>query len=54
MKQIAHVISGKLVAGGNSTPAFNPATGEQTAEVASGGPREIDAAVAAARAAYPA
>src|SRR2546430_6739552 len=54
MRRIAHIISGKMAAGSGSTPVFNPATGEQTAEVASGGKAEIDAAVTAARAAYPA
>ncbi|HEX4637121.1 MAG TPA: aldehyde dehydrogenase family protein, partial [Rhizomicrobium sp.] len=53
MKRIAHLISGKTVAGDARTPVFNPATGEQTAEVASGGPAEIDAAVTAALAAFP-
>jgi malonate-semialdehyde dehydrogenase (acetylating)/methylmalonate-semialdehyde dehydrogenase len=53
MRRIAHLISGKTVAGSAHTPVFNPATGEQTAEVASGGAAEIDAAVAAAKAAFP-
>jgi len=35
-------------------PGFNPATGEQTAQAAAGGAFEIDAAVTAARAAFPA
>src|SRR5262245_38339146 len=54
MRQIAHIISGKTVAGSSFTPVFNPATGEQMAELASGGPTEIDAAVQAAKSAFPA
>src|SRR4029077_5589095 len=53
MRQIAHLISGKTVDGSAHTPVFNPATGEQTAEVASGSTAEIDAAVAAAKGAFP-
>jgi len=53
MNKIRHIIAGKPVAGTNHTPVFNPATGEQTAEVASGGADEIAAAVAAAKAAFP-
>jgi malonate-semialdehyde dehydrogenase (acetylating)/methylmalonate-semialdehyde dehydrogenase len=53
MKSIGHVISGKIVPGTGGTAVFNPATGEQTAQVASGGAAEIDAAVTAARAAFP-
>ena len=53
MKRIAHLISGKTVPGTTHTPVFNPATGEQTAEVASGSTAEIDAAVAAAKGAFP-
>ena len=45
---------GKRVTSANRTPVFNPATGEQSAHVASGGAAEIDAAVTAARAAFPA
>ena len=54
MNQIGHIIGGKTVSSGASTPVFNPATGEQTGAVASGGAAEIDAAVAAATAAFPA
>ena len=54
MKTIPHLIAGKSVPGQNSTPVFNPATGEQSAEVASGAAAEIDAAVAAAQSAQPA
>ena len=54
MNQIGHIIGGKTLSSGASTPVFNPATGEQTGAVASGGADEIDAAVAAATAAFPA
>src|SRR5258708_6769762 len=54
MKTVPHIIAGKPVTAAQTTPVFNPATGEQTAEVASGGAAEIEAAVLAARAAYPA
>ncbi len=53
MKAIAHIIAGKALPGSGGTPVFNPATGEQTGQVASGGGGEIDAAVTAARAAFP-
>ena len=51
MKTIPHMISGKSVTGSGHTPVFNPATGEQTGQVAAGGTSEIDAAVSAALAA---
>jgi malonate-semialdehyde dehydrogenase (acetylating) / methylmalonate-semialdehyde dehydrogenase len=53
MKTIPHIISGNPVAGADYSPVFNPATGEQSGQVASGGPAEIQAAVAAAQAAFP-
>jgi malonate-semialdehyde dehydrogenase (acetylating) / methylmalonate-semialdehyde dehydrogenase len=53
MKTIPHMISGKPVAGTNHSPVFNPATGEQSGQVAAGGLAEIEAAVAAAQAAFP-
>ena len=55
MKSIGHFINGAPVAGtsGRTGPVFNPATGEQTAEVALANAAEVDAAVAAARAALP-
>jgi malonate-semialdehyde dehydrogenase (acetylating)/methylmalonate-semialdehyde dehydrogenase len=53
MTQIPHLIAGKAVTTGAASPVFNPATGEQTATVASGGKAEIDAAAAAARTAFP-
>src|SRR5206468_5876879 len=49
-----HLIAAKPVASTSATPVFNPATGEQRAEVAAGGADEIAAAVAAASAAFPA
>lgn len=54
MTQIPHLIAGKAVTSAAASPVFNPATGEQTATVASGGKAEIEAAVAAALAAFPA
>ncbi len=53
MNRIGHLIAGKSYSAGPATPVFNPATGEQTAEVAIGGPNEIDRAVTAAQAAFP-
>jgi malonate-semialdehyde dehydrogenase (acetylating)/methylmalonate-semialdehyde dehydrogenase len=53
MKRIGHIISDSLVPGTGHLPVFNPATGEQSGEVASGGASEIDAAVKAAEAALP-
>src|SRR5579871_6339442 len=54
MNRISHIVSGQLVAGTSHLPVFNPATGEQTGQVASGGAMEIAAAVKAAQAALPA
>ena len=56
MKHIGHSINGETVAGtsGRTGPVFNPATGEQTAEVALASVEEVDAAVAAAAHAFPA
>ncbi|HEY1876391.1 MAG TPA: CoA-acylating methylmalonate-semialdehyde dehydrogenase [Rhizomicrobium sp.] len=53
MKTIGHIISGKIVTGSGHLPVFNPATGELTGEVASGGAAEIEAAVSAAQSALP-
>ncbi|MEI7791816.1 MAG: aldehyde dehydrogenase family protein, partial [Alphaproteobacteria bacterium] len=53
MDSIGHIISGKSLPNVGGTPVFNPATGEQTGQVASGGATEVDAAVMAARAAFP-
>jgi malonate-semialdehyde dehydrogenase (acetylating)/methylmalonate-semialdehyde dehydrogenase len=54
MKILPHLIGGKAVTSTGASPVFNPATGEQTGTVASGGAAEIAAAVAAATAAFPA
>ena len=53
MKLIPHLIAVSLLAGTETSPVFNPATGEQSGSVASGGKSEIDAAVTAAQAAFP-
>jgi malonate-semialdehyde dehydrogenase (acetylating)/methylmalonate-semialdehyde dehydrogenase len=54
MQQIGHYLDGRAVAGGAETgDVFNPATGEVTAKVAMGGADVVDAAVAAAAAAFP-
>ena len=52
--RIEHLINGKTVAGRGYFETVNPATQEVLAEVANGGEQEIDAAVAAAKAAFPA
>jgi 5-carboxymethyl-2-hydroxymuconic-semialdehyde dehydrogenase len=52
--RIDHLIDGKSVAGRDYFETVNPATQEVLAEVASGGEAEVDAAVAAAKAAFPA
>ena len=51
--QIRHLIDGKPVGSKDYFPTVNPATQEVLAEVARGGPLEVDAAVAAAKAALP-
>jgi malonate-semialdehyde dehydrogenase (acetylating) / methylmalonate-semialdehyde dehydrogenase len=53
---INHWIDGKRVAGrsGRSGPVYNPATGEQTGEVDFASVEEVDAAVRAAKRAFPA
>ena len=38
---IPHLIAAKPVTSASATPVFNPATGEQSAEVAAGGTAEI-------------
>ncbi len=55
MNTIQHFISGRRVDGTSSRfgPVFNPATGDQQAQVPLADPAEVDAAVAAARAALP-
>jgi 5-carboxymethyl-2-hydroxymuconic-semialdehyde dehydrogenase len=52
--QINHLINGKSVASANYFETINPATQDVLAEVASGGEAEVNAAVAAAKAAFPA
>lgn len=52
--RIEHLIAGKPVAGTDYFETVNPATQEVLAEVARGGEAEVDAAVAAAKAAFPA
>ncbi len=51
---IEHLIDGRRAASAETFQTLNPATGEVLADVASGGAGEIDAAVAAAKAAFPA
>jgi 5-carboxymethyl-2-hydroxymuconic-semialdehyde dehydrogenase len=52
--RIRHLIGGKAVSGSSYFDTVNPATQEVLAEVARGGEAEVDAAVAAAKAAFPA
>src|SRR5471030_668536 len=56
MREIGHFIGGKHVAGtsGNFGDVFNPASGEVTAKVSMANASEVDKAVAAATAAWPA
>ncbi len=51
--QINHLINGKAVPGTSYFETLNPATQEVLAEVASGGEAEVNAAVAAAKEAFP-
>ena len=51
--QINHLINGKSVASASYFETLNPATQDVLAEVASGGEAEVNAAVAAAKAAFP-
>jgi 5-carboxymethyl-2-hydroxymuconic-semialdehyde dehydrogenase len=51
--RIEHLINGKTVAGKDYFQTLNPATQEVLAEVAHGGESEVQAAVAAAREAFP-
>jgi len=53
MQQIDHLIGGKSVTGKDYFETVNPATREVLAEVASGGEAEVNAAVAAAKEAFP-
>ena len=52
--QIQHLINGQAVVGRDYFETLNPATQEVLAEVARGGEAEVHAAVAAAKAAFPA
>jgi 5-carboxymethyl-2-hydroxymuconic-semialdehyde dehydrogenase len=52
--RIQHLIGGKAVSGGSYFETVNPATQDVLAEVARGGEGEVDAAVAAAKSAFPA
>ncbi len=56
MREIGHFIGGRAVAGASGTygDVFNPATGEVTAQVAMASAAELNMAVAAAVAAWPA
>ena len=51
--QINHLINGKSVASESTFDTVNPATQEVLAQVAAGGEAEVNAAVAAAKAAFP-
>ena len=51
---IEHIINGKRVSSDETFETINPATGKAICEVAAGGKKEIDEAVAAAKAAFPA
>jgi len=51
--QIQHLINGAAVTSAEYFQTVNPATQEVLAEVARGGAKEVDAAVAAAKAAFP-
>lgn len=51
--RINHLINGQSVSGNGYFETINPATQEVLAEVASGGEAEVNAAVAAAKAAFP-
>ncbi len=52
--RVDHLINGKSVAGTDYFETINPATQQVLAEVAAGGAAEVHAAVAAAKAAFPA
>ncbi|RZJ25605.1 MAG: 5-carboxymethyl-2-hydroxymuconate semialdehyde dehydrogenase [Haliea sp.] len=53
MQRIDHLINGKPVAGRDYFETLNPATQDVLAQVASGGETEVNAAVAAAKEAFP-
>jgi len=54
VQTIGHLIDGKRLDGtsGRTAPVFNPATGDQTGDLALASVEEVDAAVASAQAAY--
>ena len=52
--RVEHLIDGRPVAGRSYFETVDPATQDVLAEVARGGAAEVDAAVAAAKAAFPA
>ena len=52
--KIDHLVNGKVLPGKTYFEDINPSTQEVLAEVAAGGEAEIHAAVAAAKAAFPA
>src|SRR5258707_4397351 len=54
MNHVGHFIAGKLLPADNGSQIFNPSNGKPTAIAAIGTPAEVDRAVAAARAAFPA
>jgi len=53
MSQIQHLINGQHVSSSQTFETINPATQEVLADVAAGGTDEVNAAVAAAKAAFP-
>ncbi|MBI2920744.1 MAG: aldehyde dehydrogenase family protein [Planctomycetes bacterium] len=53
-RTMGHFIGGQMVGGSGHFDSFNPATGKVLARVAQGTKAEVDAAVAAARKAFPA
>ncbi len=55
MRTIDHWIAGKHTEGGGerTSPVFNPATGQQQAELRLGSPADVESAIAAARDAFP-
>ena len=53
MKTYPMIIDGQTVNGGKTLTVINPATGEGFAKVHDASPEHVDAAVAAARAAFP-
>ena len=52
--QVNHLINGKQVSSASTFDTINPATQEVLAQVAAGGEQAVNAAVAAAKAAFPA